>query len=161
MNGLLAFAAGIAAQPAVEPTVMIVEFEPAYVGIPAGCEVPETICLAELYEGPVKVLRHLSGPPIRSGEIVRYQRHGQLIHPRIRVIVSARPFEDKGTGTRGYFAFWWDRPVEPGKYCLTDEELKSWSADDPVRLVFDSAKLRHFRPKGWDEADDFRCISED
>ena len=157
MIGLLTFASMAALTPAVEPSVLIVEFEPSYVGIPVGCENPETICLAELYEGPMRVLQHLSGPSIQSGQILRYSRHGQYIKPRVRLVVAVRPFEDNGT--KGYFAFWWERPVEPGKYCVTVDQFKSWSAEDPVRRVFSTAKVRHFQPAGWDESDDFHCIT--
>jgi hypothetical protein len=164
--GVLGLAVAIAAEPAKpmdsQPTVMIVEFEPKYVGMPVSCGDPDeegnpTICLAELYEGPVRVLRHLSGPAIPSGQILRYSHHGQFINPRIRLIVAARPFEDKGT--KGYFAFWWDRPTEPGSYCVTDEELERWP-NGPVRKVFLAGQFRHFRPPDYDEAADFRCLSD-
>ena len=162
--GLMAVAAVVQASSAntaaLEPTVMIVEFvdRPEYVGQPAACSDEEgSICFAELHEGRIRILRRLTGPPIPSGQLLRLISHHLPILSPI-MIVATRPFEDKGT--TGNFALRWEPLVAPGTHCVSDEDYRSWSADDPLRRAFSAAKTRHFRPANWDEAADFRCITD-
>lgn len=151
-------------EPAPEPTLMIVEFPSGapVIGLPARCPgappdepANESICLAELYQGPVRVVRHLSGPRLGRGLLVRLTAHARRWRPGTRMIVATRPFEDQGTA--GQFAIWWLSPEADGDFCLAEEDLAQ--GGDPVLIqAFGQGYRRNFRPSGYVERADFRCI---
>jgi hypothetical protein len=149
--------------PAVEPTMMIVEFPQGVpvIGVPARCpgatddDSEEDICIAELYEGRAIVARHLSGPRITRHERVRLTAHARRWPGGTRMLVVTRPFNDRGT--TGQFAFWWHLPEPDGDFCVGAETLTQW-ADGPVSRRFARGYRRHFRPDGYLERADFRCI---
>jgi hypothetical protein len=146
-----------------EPTLMIVEFPRGtrFIGFPKHCPgstddtEDDEVCLAELYEGPAFVVRHLSGPPVRRGERLRLTAHSRNWPAGTRMLVLTRPFDDQGT--TGNFAIWWQLPDEDDNYCQTTESLAEWG-DDPVTRQFAQGYRRRFRPDGYLERADFRCI---
>ena len=105
-------------EPAPEPTLMIVEFTQGapMIGFPRGCGDSDdgSICLAEVYQGPVRVVRHLSGPRLGRRSLVRLTAHARRWRPGTRMLVATRPFEDQGT--TGQFAIWWRSPEADGDF---------------------------------------------
>jgi hypothetical protein len=152
-----------ATDPVSEPTLMIVEFPRGarFIGFPRRCPgstedvKDDEICLAELYEGRARIVRHLSGPPVRWGERLRLTAHARNWPAGTTMMVLTRPFDDHGT--TGNFAFWWDLPNDGDNYCLTTESLADWG-DDPVSRQFAKGYRRRFRPDFYVERTDFRCI---
>jgi hypothetical protein len=168
--GLVAAAAALASAgaaetpPPREPTVMIVEFPRGapFLGFPARCpgsppdaDPAEEICLAELYQGRIRVVRHISGPRVAMGTRLRLTAHARNWPHGMRMMVATVPFNDNGT--RGQFAFWWETPEENGDYCHGEAHLAEWD-DGPVRRAFLRGYRRHFRPWMYAEATDTRCI---
>ncbi len=158
-------AAAPAPAPATEPTMMIVEFTRGapMIGFPRRCpgsteEVPpeNEICLAELYQGRVRVVRHLSGPRLGRHALVRLTAHARGWRPGTRMIVATRPFEDQGT--TGQFAIWWDLPKDDRDYCLATEDLANWG-DGPVSRLFAYGTRRRFWAPHHVEPAEFRCIA--
>lgn len=159
---------GDPAQPSsapAEPTMMIVEFPRGapMIGFPRRCpgsteEVPpeDEICHAELYQGQVRVVRHLSGPRIGRPGLVRLTAHARNWRPGTRMLVVSRPFEDRGT--TGQFAFWWDLPKDEQDFCIAVEDLARWS-DGPVTRQFAYGARRRFWPAHYSGPTEFRCIS--
>ena len=151
-------------EPAPEPTLMIVEFTSGapMIGFPAHCPgappdepASESICLAEVYQGPVRVVRHLSGPRLGRRSLVRLTAHARRWRAGTRMIVATRPFEDQGT--TGQFAVWWQSPEADGDFCMTEEDLAQ--GGDPVLVrAFGQGYGRRFRARGYIERADFRCI---
>jgi hypothetical protein len=158
-------AAGAAAPgPVAEPTMMIVEFTRGapMIGFPRRCpgsteEVPpeDEICLAELYQGRVRVVRHLSGPRLGRHGLVRLTAHARHWRPGTRMIVATHPFADQGT--TGQFAFWWDLPRDDEDYCVAAGELARWG-DGPVSRQFAYGSRRRFWAPYHVEPAEFRCI---
>ena len=154
-----------------QPTMMIVEFPRGarFVGLPRRCpgstdDNPEDeICIAELYQGPAFIVRHLSGPRVGRGEPLRLTAHARRWPPGTRMLVLTLPFEDQGT--TGNFAHWWHlpeddewaSPEEDDDYCLSTDILARWG-DNPVTRQFVQGTPRRFRASGYLEKADFRCI---
>lgn len=149
-----------------EPSVMIVEFPRGapMIGFPHFCpgsspdeDQSEIICLAELYQGRIRTVRHMSGPPVARGTRLRLTAHARPLARGTRMIVATYPFRDGEVS--GQFAFWWALPEENGDFCVAAQTLDEWP-DSPVRRTFERASYRrHFRADGYVEAADFRCVS--
>lgn len=147
-----------------EPTVMIVELPRGarYAGLPQRCpgapvdaDPAEEVCFAELYQGPARMVRHLSGPSVERLATLRLTAHARRWRPGMRLMVATRPFED-GDG-RGNFAVWWQLPEANGEFCQSVENLARWQ-DNPIRRQYLSGHLRYFRAQGYLESAEFRCI---
>jgi hypothetical protein len=145
-------------------TVMVAEFPRGVVviGSPARCpgapaeeDAEDSICLAELYEGRVRVVRHISGPRVRMGTRVRMTAHARRWPPGTRMLVATVPFNDRGT--TGRFAFWWDMPEERGDFCEPAEDVARWQ-EGPLRRAFEAGSRRRFRAYGYRERVDMICI---
>lgn len=150
-------------QPVPEPTVMIVEFPEGapMIGFPRRCpgapadeDDSEWICLAELYQGRIEIIRHLSGPRARRGEFVRLTAHARNWYPGLQMIVATVPFRDGGI--TGRFAWWWHLPEANDDFCLPTEELPG--SEEHIRRAFESGYLRRFKPFGYIERVEARCI---
>jgi hypothetical protein len=163
---MLAAAQGPAETPPVapEPSIMVVEFPRGVpmIGFPAHCpgsppdaDPAEEICLAELYQGRIRVVRHISGPRVAMGSRLRLTAHARGWPGGTRMLVATVPFDDRGT--RGQFAFFWEMPEENGDYCHGEDHLEEWE-DGPLRRAFFRGYRRHFRPWRYAEATDTRCI---
>jgi len=164
---VLALQAGVEeriAEPAPEPTLMIVEFPSGapVIGLPARCpgaapDEPESesICFAEIYQGPARLVRHLSGPRLGRRLLVRLTAHARRWRPGMRLIVATRPFEDRDT--TGHFAIWWLPPEADGDFCMTEENLAR-SGDPVLNRAFGQGYRRNFRASGHLERAEFRCI---
>jgi len=154
----------VAAAPAVaEPTVMIVEFPRGarFIGFPQRCpgsteEVPpeDELCTAELYEGWVRVVRHLSGPRITGRQRLRLTAHARHWRSGARLMVLTWPFDDRGT--RGNFAPWWQEPAGRDDYCLATDEIEQLG-DNAITRIFRRGYAIRFQPPGYLRTD-FRCI---
>jgi hypothetical protein len=156
-------AASVQAEESVsEPTVMVVEFPRGarFVGFPSRCpgatdDQEAEMCLAELYEGGAINIRHVAGPRIEHRFRLRLTAHARSWPPGTRMLVAVLPFEDRGV--TGRFAYWWDLPAAGDAFCQTVEDLQRWP-DGAVRQAFMRGFRRRFRPAGYVETADFRCI---
>ncbi len=163
MLSALALAAPLAAQDDMveaEPTLAVVEFTRGapFIGIPAGCNGPDQICLAELYEGQATPVRHISGEELPRRFTLRFTSHAMRVRPGARMLVWTRPFED-GEST-GYFVSWWDLERFDGLYCETEEMLERYP-EGPVRTAFENGVPRHGRETADHDAADYLCIWSD
>lgn len=135
MTLLLALAAlSAAAAPAPEVpkaperALLVVEFraKAKSAGFPARCPDadpneepdPESICTAAFFEGPVRIVRRLSGPDSVRGARLRYTAHAYPMFRGMRLLVIAHVRPDGA----GLFASWWEWPDERGEVCLDDGE---------------------------------------
>jgi hypothetical protein len=153
----------VGAQTASEPTIMIVEFPRGarFIGFPRRCPgsteevLPEDeLCLAELYEGWARVVRHLSGPRVTGRQRLRLTGHARRWGSGTRMLVLTWPFDDRGT--RGNFAAWWDEPAQGDDYCMPVEDMNR-AGDNAITRLFSQGYARRFQPFGYLRTD-FRCI---
>lgn len=153
-----------AVPPSSDPTIMIVEFPRGapVIGLPARCpgsteEVPpeDEICLAELYQGPAVLIRHLSGPRVGRRSVVRLTAHARRWREGTRMLVVTRPFEDRVTS--GNFALWWRLPEENGDYCMVAEDIAR-DGDNVVTRQFAAGYRQRFRGRGSRDPADFHCL---
>jgi hypothetical protein len=128
--------------PPPERTAMIVELAvPArVVGLPQCCPGEdcadgndEGICIAELYQGWARVVRHLSGPLTERRILLRLTAHARRWGPGQRFLVYGRPFSDQSTN--GWFADYWEMPDSRGRFCHLEDDVIEW-ADSGMRQVF-------------------------
>jgi hypothetical protein len=143
--------------PAPEPTIMIVEFPRGarLIGVPQHCDTGGTLCFAELYEGQAEIVRHLSGPPVGRNARLRWTALARRWPAGMRMLVATRPFEDQGV--TGNFALWWDLPADGDDYCMTTEDMAR-SGDNEITRRFANGYARRFRPRGYSQRAEFRCI---
>jgi hypothetical protein len=153
-------------QRPLESTVMIVEFVKGarYIGLPRRCpgstgevDPDEEICFAELYEGPVRIVRHLVGPRVRRGTHVRLIAHSRRWPKGTRMLVATVPFRNGQAS--GAFAYWWDTPEVNGDFCYETAKLPE-SPDEPVTRAFAAGYGRRFKALRYTEKADFRCIRD-
>ncbi len=143
-----ALALGCAARPVTaegrqaqaEPTTVLVELlgDARMVGFPAVCpgsspdeNQDEIICLAEIYEAPARVLRHIGGSPVPRRLNVRFTAHSfhAVWDKRVRFLLIVTPFEDKGRA--GHFAHYWDWENDRGLFCKEAD----WLARESDSLI--------------------------
>jgi len=157
-------AAGTA--PQAVPSVAIVEFPrgAAFFGLPLVCpgsppdsDRADQICLSEVYQGRVRVVRHLSGPRLGRGTIVRLKAHARQWGRGTRMLVAAVPFEDGRVS--GAYAYWWDLPEENGDFCEPREDFRKEASGNPLARPFEAGYRRRFRPRGFQDEAEFLCIA--
>jgi hypothetical protein len=148
-----------------EPSFVFAQIDqPArMIGYPAVCpgsspeeDQSEVICLAELYEADVRVLRHLDGPETGDTLRVRFTAHSfsAVWREDVRFLLGLVPFEDQGN--TGHFAWFWDWESD-GELCEGEDNL----ADQPaaVRSFYESGPTRTTteNDEDWSEGLLLRC----
>ena len=139
----LAFAPVQAQAVEPEPSSLLVEVtSPAkFVGFPAVCpgtspdeNQEEIVCVGELYEARVKVLRHLGGAPTKRRLTIRFTAHSfsAVWQRNVRFLIVAAPFEDNGSA--GHFALDWDWEDEEGLFCRDEDDVIQEEASPLKRL---------------------------
>lgn len=126
LAGALPAAAMLLAAPGADPppefAVLVVEFrdDSKFGGFPKVCPGgspgegnEDSICIAELYDAPVRLLRRISGPSKVTGWRLRFTAHALRVHVGARMLVMAYRWD----GDR-LFAPWWELPDERGEVCL-------------------------------------------
>lgn len=116
------------AQPPPEFAVLVVEFGGVakFAGEPKVCpgadpsEASEDdLCIAEVYDVPVRTVRRISGSPKVAGRALRYTAHNLYGPAGRRLLVKAFPWK------RGWLvAGWWRLPNERGEVCLDGQEAE-------------------------------------
>lgn len=121
----------------------------------------DVICLAELYEARVRVLRDFASGRARGNLTVRFTAHSfhAVWRKGVRFIVQLRPFEDKGK--KGQFASFWDWEDKRGMFCRANGEITDSNFPPPVRKLFEAAPLRKLNrsTEEWNEGAEIRCIT--
>jgi hypothetical protein len=136
--------------PQESPSTLLVRVESAakFIGFPQAClgstadeNEDEAVCLAELYEAKVKVLRHLGGGPTPQYLTVRFTAHSYhaVWQRNVRFLIVAAPFEDKGR--RGHFASFWDWENEKARFCEEQETIAGWGLTPLARLYAEGSPL--------------------
>lgn len=164
------FAAAHGETPALGDTswLLVEVSHPAkMIGYPAGCpgsspeENQDEICLAELYQARVRVLRDFASGKASGNLTVRFTAHSfhAVWRKGVRFIVQLRPFEDKDK--KGQFASFWDWEDKRGMFCRADREIKDSNFPPPVRKLFEAAPLRKLNrsTEEWSEGAEVRCIT--
>ncbi|WP_447725060.1 hypothetical protein [Sphingomonas koreensis] len=126
LAGALPAAAMLFASPGAEAppefAILVVEFRGAakFAGFPKICpganpsEASEnSVCIAELYDARVRIVRRISGPPKVTGWTLRYTAHVLRVQEGARMLVMAYRWE-----SGRLFAPWWDLPDERDEVCL-------------------------------------------
>jgi hypothetical protein len=153
---------------ASEDSTLLVELRDnaRMIGLPAVCpgsspdeNQEEIICLAELYEVPVRVLRHIDGAPTPRRLNVRFTAHSfhAVWRRNVRFLLIVRPFEDKGR--TGHFAWFWDWENDEGRFCKTAEEVGHYE-EFTVSRVYRSRKGRLIKreTEEWAEGAVVHCV---
>lgn len=131
-----------------DPSVLLVEaLGPArYGGTPQSCVEPDAdgeipICMMELYEADVRVLRRFDGPDIGRRAVIRFTTHSfNVVWQRgVRFILNTQPFEDQGRS--GHFASYWDWEDAAGQFCESPEALARMN-NSPLANVYLRGRLR-------------------
>ena len=153
--------------PPPPPALLLVEVvRPArYIGTPRICEEPDDngdipICLMELYEADVRVLRHYDGPYIDRRVTVRFTAHSfHAVWQRgVRFILAIRPFEDQGRN--GHFANYWDWENEDGRFCKDVDTISRFGYPQ-LQHLYKRGRLRTI-PRDtddWSGGSIIRCIT--
>jgi hypothetical protein len=137
------------------------------IGFPAVCpgsspedKQDELICLAELYEAKVRVLRHLGGPETARYLTIRFTAHSfhAVWRKNVRFLLVVTPFEDKGN--RGHFASYWDWENEQRKFCKATNDIADWNAV-PMKALFAAGKRRitDADDEDWSENIEILCVT--
>lgn len=131
--GALPAVAMLFAAPSTEPppefAVLVVEFREVakFAGFPKVCpgtapdEASEDdLCIAELYDAPIRVVRRISGPPKIVGRKLRYTAHNLYGPPGRRLLAEVWLWKREWL-----VAAWWDLPDERGEVCLDAQDAES------------------------------------
>lgn len=121
-----------AKEPERPRTHILVEIQhPAkMIGFPAVCpgtsaedDQSEIVCMAELYEAPVRVLDHLGGKRTKKWLNIRFTAHSfsAVWKKDRRFLLSVVPFEDNGQ--KGYFAYSWEWENDDGEFCIQEDSI--------------------------------------
>ena len=122
-------AAAQSAEPPPEFAVLVVEFRSVakFAGIPKVCPgadpgkaSEDDICIAELYDVPVRTVRRISGPPKVEGRNLRYTAHNLNGPEGRRMLVMAYPWKREWL-----VAGWWNIPDERGEVCLDVQDAEN------------------------------------
>lgn len=135
---------------AESPSTLLVRVESAakFIGFPQVCpgstpddSEEDAICLAELYEAKVKVLRHVGGTPTQKNLTVRFTAHSYhaVWRREARFLIVVAPFEDKGR--HGHFASFWDWENNEGRFCEEQETIAQMGAIPLARLYAKGSRL--------------------
>lgn len=121
------------ASPPPEFAVLVVEFGGVakFAGVPKVCPGDDSgeaseddICVAEVYDVPVRTVRRISGPPKVAGRMLRYTAHNLYGPAGRRLLVKVFPWRP------GWLvAGWWDLPDERGEVCL------DWQDAEALRIT--------------------------
>jgi hypothetical protein len=162
-------AATAAEDLAPEPSSLLVKISnPAkMIGYPAVCpgstpeeNQEEILCMAELYEAKVRVLRHLGGPKTDHYLTIRFTAHSfhAVWRKNVRFLLMVTPFEDKGS--RGHFAFYWDWENGQRKFCKRTEHFADWEPV-PMKSLYDAGKRRITGEdeEHWSENIEISCVT--
>lgn len=174
-GAVLALCSALAFAPiqarAVEPerSFLLVEVtSPAkFVGFPAVCpgtspdeNQEEIVCMAELYEARVKVLRHLGGAPTNRRLKIRFTAHSfsAVWQRNVRFLIVAAPFEDKGSA--GQFALDWDWEDEDGLFCRDEDDVIQEEAS-PLKRLYAArpVKVASSDIDDWPEGSRIICVT--
>jgi hypothetical protein len=151
------------------PSTLIVRLTSSakMIGFPAVCPGttpeemnPDDICMAELYEARVRVLRNLGGTQTPRDLTIRFTAHSFHIvwQKGVRFLLVVSPFEDKGA--KGHFAQYWDWEDENGQFCkdLSSHEKGDW---EPIKRAYALGKTRIVKKanKNWNEGAQIICIN--
>ncbi|QNO26904.1 hypothetical protein EEB18_019655 [Sphingopyxis sp. OPL5] len=135
----VSFHAKAAAEEAERSTLLVQIVTPAeYVGVSQWCvdAIDDgDLCVGELYEADVKVLRHLGGPPTAARLKMRFTAHSfsSKWQRDVRFLLVASPFEDKGSS--GYFTNNWDWENRDGLFCREAEDAAD-EDDGPLKRLY-------------------------
>jgi hypothetical protein len=156
-----------AAEPTPEPTLVLAQVvNPArMIGTPRVCSEPDEngeipICLMELYEADMLILRHWNGPVIPRRLRVRFTAHSMYVFWRrnVRFILRVQPFVDQGRS--GHFAFFWDWEDERGRFCEGTEELQR-PEYEPLRAIYARGRqitIAHDNNR-WSAGSQLTCVT--
>lgn len=137
------------------------------IGYPAVCpgsspeeNQDEILCLAELYEAKVRVLRHLGGPKTVRHLTIRFTAHSfhAVWRKNVRFLLIVKPFEDKGNP--GHFAHYWDWENEQRKFCKATDDVADWDAA-PLKALYAAGKRRltDENDDDWSENVEILCVT--
>ena len=161
----------LALQPLPEapppPSLLLVEVvRPArMIGTPRICEEPDEngempVCLMELYEADVRVLRRWDGPDIGRRATIRFTAHSFYAVWRrgVRLILATRPFEDQGR--EGNFANYWDWENGEGRFCESVDTIARFD-HTPLRQIYERGRLRTIShdTDDWSKGSVIRCVT--
>ena len=170
----LAFAGAGPAQAADTATVpdtsaVLVELlgNAKFVGFPAVCpgtlpedNQDEVICLAELYEVPVRVIRPLGGVRTAKRLTIRFTAHSfhAVWRKHSRFLLDIVPFEDKGR--RGHFAWYWDWPDDNGRFCQDSGSVENIRSE-PIRKLYLTrrAQIVPRDSDDWSKGSAIHCVT--
>jgi hypothetical protein len=151
-----------------EPTTVLVELlgNARMIGFPAVCpgsrpedNQDDIICLAEMYEAPARVLRHIGGSEVPRRLNVRFTAHSfhAVWDKHVRFLLIVAPFEDKGR--TGHFAQYWDWENERGFFCK-DAAWLSRESDSYVKRLYLSRPARcvPVDTEDWSAGSMIHCI---
>ena len=157
------------AESATEPSTLLVQIvSPAKsIGFPAVCpgtsaeeNQQDILCMAELYEARVKVLRHLGGAPTERILTMRFTAHSfhAAWKRSVRFILVASPFDDKGA--RGHFASYWDWEDDMGQFCI-DQNAAAKQDWEPLKRLYARGTKRVIRIENdqWSKGSAIVCVS--
>lgn len=154
------------AAPQPEPSFILirVDGDPEFVGVPKSCESDETgsdvICLAELQDARVVVIRHLGGPPVSASTLIRSLGHHQYVDWKrgARLLVRTVPFSDNGVF--GQFATYWEAE-RAGKFCVDVNDVAEFSNNPFGRLYAKGVRSRVRTEDRWSKGTTVVCVRGD
>ncbi len=137
------------------------------IGFPAVCpgsspeeDQSQIICMAELYEADVRVIRHLGGPEVGPTLRVRFTAHSfhAVWRRGVTFALGTFPFEDQGNS--GHFAFFWDWERD-GEMCQAEDNLDD--VPGPLRAFYQSGPTRMTgeNEESWSEDVLLHCAALD
>ena len=135
------------------------------IGYPAVCpgtspqeDQSQILCMAELYEAPVRVIRHLGGPRTDRALTIRFTAHSfyAVWRKDVRFLLSVVPFEDKGS--TGHFAWQWDWENENGEFCKGTDALDDFP--EAIGDFYRSGRVRKAsrRDTDWETGYEIACV---
>jgi hypothetical protein len=154
---------------APDPSSLLVKIsKPAkMIGYPAVCpgsspeeNQEEILCMAELYEAKVRVLRHLGGTVTERYLTIRFTAHSfhAVWRKNVRFLLMVTPFEDKGN--RGHFAYYWDWENEEREFCIGADEIDALDPS-PLKSLYAAGKKKTANPddQSWSEGSKIVCVT--
>lgn len=137
-----------------------VEQKPTYVGTPRECAEPNVVCMMELQDAKVSVVRNFGGKSVPKRLLVRSSGHHHYVPWRRgnTLLIRAVPFVD-GT-IRGWYADYW-QPVWGGEACVTEIEATSF-VGSPFGEVFarGSKRLAEDGNRYWEAGEKLICVDD-
>ncbi len=118
-----------------------------WIGYPAVCpgsspdeDQSGSICVAELFEAPARVIQHLGGAQTERRLTIRFTAHSfrRVWDKNVRFLLGVVPFDDKGA--TGHFAYFWHWEDGEGEFCRDTYELNDFAP--PIRDFYRSGRIR-------------------